>query len=76
MDEKYLVILTKSGAVARTLHKLFEVSGDKHLKSVNYLTDRENHYGIPKIYWDMGFHKVIVTYTAEARREQYELWIA
>lgn len=76
MDEKYLVILTKSRAVAVTLRDLFAVSGEKHLKCATFLTPKENHYGIPQIYWDKGFYKVVVTYSPDSKREQYELWIA
>ncbi len=76
LGTKYLVILTKSGAVAETLRNLFTASSVKHLKCATLLTPKENHYGIPQIYWDKGFYKVVVEYAPEARREQYELWIA
>ncbi len=76
MDEKYLVILTKSRSVGHALEERFSLSHDKHFKCASFLTREENHLAVPQMYWDKGYYKVIVTFDPKSRREQLELWLA
>lgn len=76
MDEKYLIVLTTSRAVAKALEEHFSLSHDKHFKCASFLTREENHLAIPQIYWNKGYYKVIVIFDSGSRREQLELWVA